>query len=45
MDIDDERFGSMLDLGFDETKAAAPPTGEQNPGELVHEEETYPFGM
>ena len=30
---------------FDETKAVTPLPGEQRPGERVHEEETYPFGL
>jgi erythromycin esterase-like protein len=30
---------------FDETRAVTPLPGEQRPGERVHEDETYPFGL
>ena len=30
---------------FDETEAVTPLPGEQRPGEQVHEDETYPFGL
>ncbi len=30
---------------FDETTAVTPLPGEQRPGERMHEEETYPFGL
>ena len=30
---------------FDETHAVTPLSGERRPGEEVHEEETYPFGL
>jgi erythromycin esterase-like protein len=30
---------------FDETEAVTPLPGEQRPGERIHEDETYPFGL